>query len=139
MASVIPTLGDMDKRAAQLWPVLDDRQIARLARSGTELALPAGTVLFDEGEYNLPFFVILEGEVEVVHPQGKIEEPIVVHTAGQFTGEVVLLTGGRALVRGRAKTAVRVLRLEPEQFRAVVQTDFQLSEIFMRAFILRRV
>jgi thioredoxin reductase (NADPH) len=139
MANIITKLSDIEKRATQLWPVLDDRQIARLARSGQEQRLPAGTLLFDEGEYNLPFFVVLEGEVEVVHPRGKLEEPIVVHSSGQFTGEVVLLTGGRALVRGRARTDVHVLRLEPEQFRAVVQTDFELSEIFMRAFILRRV
>lgn len=139
MASVIPNLTDFEKRASQLWPVLDARQIARLARLGVEQTLPAGTLLFDEGDFGVPFFVVLEGEVEVVHPRGKVEEPVTVHTAGHFTGEVTLLTSGRALVRQRAKTDVRLLRLEPEQLRSLVQTDAELSEILMRAFILRRV
>src|SRR5262249_41821659 len=64
---------------------------------------------------------------------------IVVHTAGQFTGEITLLTKGRTLVRGRAKGPVRVLRLEPDRLQYLIQTDSELSEIFMRAFILRRM
>ncbi|HEX4340576.1 MAG TPA: FAD-dependent oxidoreductase [Polyangiaceae bacterium] len=139
MASLVPTVADIEKRGAQLWPVLDDRQIARLARFGAEEKLPAGTILWDEGQVGVPFFVILEGEVEVVHPRGVLEEPITVHTPGQFSGEVTLLTMGRALVRGRAKTDVRVLRLAPAGLQNVIQTDSELSEIFMRAFILRRV
>ncbi|HEX3595664.1 MAG TPA: FAD-dependent oxidoreductase [Polyangiaceae bacterium] len=139
MASLIPTLDDIEQRKAQLWPELDERQLHRLARFGVEQALPAGTLLFDEGDFGVPFFVVLEGEVEVVHPRGAIEEPIIVHTPGQFTGEVTLLSAGRALVRARAKTDVRVLRTEPAQLQTVIQTDSELSEIFMRAFILRRV
>ena len=139
MASVIPTLNDIEKRTAQLWPVLDDTQIARLARFGVEQTAPAGTILFDEGDFGVPFFVVLHGQVEIVHPRGAIEEPIIVHTEGQFTGEVTLLTGGRALVRARAKTEARVLRLEHDALQTVVQTEPELSEIFMRAFILRRV
>ena len=139
MASLIPTLSDMEKRSSQLWPILDERQIARIARFGVEQKLPAGSLLFDEGDFGVPFFVILSGEVEVVHPLGAVEEPITVHTAGQFSGEVTLLTSGRALVRGRAKTDVTVLRLEHTQLRSLIQTDPELSEIMMRAFILRRV
>ncbi len=139
MASLIPTLSDMEKRSSQLWPILDERQIGRIARFGVEQKLSAGSLLFDEGDFGVPFFVILSGEVEVVHPLGAVEEPITVHTAGQFSGEVTLLTSGRALVRGRAKTDVTVLRLEHTQLRSLIQTDPELSEIMMRAFILRRV
>jgi thioredoxin reductase (NADPH) len=139
MASIVPQLSDLDARGAQLWPVLDQKQIARIARFGVEQTLPDGALLFDEGEWGVPFYVVLEGEVEVVHPRGAVEEPIVVHKAGQFTGELTLLTSGRALVRGRAKGTVRVLKLTPEKLQGIVQTDSELSEIFMRAFILRRV
>src|SRR5882672_4250636 len=113
MASIVPQLSDLDARGAQLWPVLDERQIARIARVGVEQTLPDGTILFDDGEWGVPFYVVLEGEVEVVHPRDTIEEPIVVHKAGQFTGELTLLTSGRCLVRGRAKGTIRVLKLEP--------------------------
>ena len=58
---------------------------------------------------------------------------------GQFTGEVTMLSGRRGLVRLRAGEAGAVIELEREHLLALVQTDSELSEIFMRAFILRRV
>jgi thioredoxin reductase (NADPH) len=82
---------------------------------------------------------VLEGEIEVLAPHGATEAIITVHGRHEFTGEVTLLTGRRALVRGLARTQTRVLRLEPAQFRSIVQTDAELSEIIMRAFILRRM
>ena len=58
---------------------------------------------------------------------------------GQFTGEVTMLSGRRGLVRMRAGEAGAVIEVEREHLLALVQTDSELSEIFMRAFILRRV
>src|ERR1044071_7680758 len=95
MASLVPTPSILETRRAQMFPVLEENQIARIARVGTEQTLDDGTLLFDEGESGLPFYVVLGGEGEVVHPAGKVEEPVVVHTAGQFTGEITLLTKGR--------------------------------------------
>ena len=62
----------------------------------------------------------------------------VVAAAGS-PGETYLLSGRRSLVRARARTAVRALRVERERFHSVIENDGELSELLMRAFILRRV
>ena len=122
-----------------MFPVLTDGQVARMMPFGVEKTFAAGDLLFDEGASGVPMHVILEGEVEIVHPRGPIEEPVTVHVPGEFTGEISLLADRRALVRARARTRVRVLELERTQLRKLVQTDGELSELLMRAFILRRM
>ena len=87
----------------------------------------------------VPFFVVTAGRIEVVRPSGNSETLVVVHEPGQFTGEVNMLSGRPSLVRSRASEPAEVIELDREQLLALVQTDSELSELIMRAFILRRV
>ena len=50
-----------------------------------------------------------------------------------------MLSGRRALFRTRATKSGELIELQRQQILALVQTDAELSEILMRAFILRRV
>ena len=50
-----------------------------------------------------------------------------------------MLSGRRVLVRSRASEAGEVIELDREHLLALVQTDSEIGEIIMRAFILRRV
>ncbi len=50
-----------------------------------------------------------------------------------------MITGRRALARMRVSEPGEVIELNREQLLDLVQTDAELSEILMRAFILRRV
>ena len=50
-----------------------------------------------------------------------------------------MLSGRPALLRVRASEAGEVIEVDREHLLALVQTDSELSEIIMRAFILRRV
>jgi thioredoxin reductase (NADPH) len=134
-----PPTADLSSRRGQMFPSLTDAQIARIALHGSEAKFAPATLLFDEGEYDVPFHVVLEGEVEIVHPRPHGEDPVTVHRHGEFTGEVSMLADRRTLVRGRALTPVRTLRVERSELLKLVQTDAELSEIFMRAFILRRM
>jgi thioredoxin reductase (NADPH) len=126
-------------RRAQVFPRLTDAQVARVARVATTVELPEGSILFDEGDYGRPFFVVLEGAIAILHLSGPEEKLISVHGPYEFTGEVSMLAGRRVLVRARAMKPSRLLRVEMPQFRNLMQTDSELSEICMRAFILRRV
>ena len=81
----------------------------------------------------------MAGRVEVVRPSGSTETLVAVHGPGQFTGEVNMLSGRPALVRSRTIESGEVIELDREQLLALVQTDSELSELIMRAFILRRV
>jgi thioredoxin reductase (NADPH) len=77
--------------------------------------------------------------VEAVRPSGKGETLVTIHEPGQFTGEVNMLSGRPALVQSRAIESGEVIELNREQLLALVQTDSELGELIMRAFIVRRV
>ena len=87
----------------------------------------------------MPFFVVMTGEVEIVSPFGTHETLITVHGNGQFTGDVNMISGRRSIVRARATVPSKVIELQNKDLLRLVQNDAELSEILMRAFILRRV
>jgi len=128
-----------DGRRAQRFPTLTEAQIARIAAVSTRRPIRAGEILFEQGAEMAGIFVVLSGAVEVVRPGLTGDDLVTVHTAGEFTGEVTVLAGHRALVRARVREAGEVLAVGPEALRRIVQGDAELSELFMRAFILRRV
>jgi thioredoxin reductase (NADPH) len=130
-----PTAGRRD----QMFPRLSAPQLARLERLGQRRRVQRGEILFEQGQASPEFFVILSGALEIVQPADGKEVPITVHHAGEFTGEANMLSGRRALVRGRIAEDGEVLVITPEVLRRIVQSDAELSELLMRAFILRRV
>jgi thioredoxin reductase (NADPH) len=139
MTSTFPPIGNLETRRPQMFPALSEAQMARLARVGVEKSLEAGEILFDQGQANVPMYVVLDGEVEIVHPLGLAEEPVTVQKRGEFTGEMSMLADRKALVRGRARSRIRVLCVKPTDLHRIVQSDAELSELFVRAFILRRM
>ena len=126
-------------RREQMFPSLSQAQLARLSKLGKRRPVAAGEVIFEQGDQTPGFFVILSGKLEVVQPVDGRELPITVHSPGEFTGEVSLLAGRRTLVRGRMLEPGELLVITPEALRHLVQSDSELSELFLRAFILRRV
>ena len=128
------------ERAAQTFPTLTPAQIERIAAVGRRCSTPAGEILFDVGDQSSRFFVVLSGEIEVVQPAGGVETRIVVHGPGQFTrAEITMISARRSLLRARTTVASELLVVDNGVLRTLVQRDAELSEIFMRAFILRRV
>ena len=101
--------------------------------------MSAGEVLFDVGRQDVPFYVVTEGQIEIVQPSDTGETVVAVHRPGEFTGEVNMLSDRRSLVRARASMPGTVIELDRDHLLALLQTDADLGEIFMRAFILRRV
>ncbi|HVX97118.1 MAG TPA: FAD-dependent oxidoreductase [Polyangia bacterium] len=126
-------------RAAQTFPILTPAQVERIAAFGRRRTAPAGELLYDVGDQSTRFYVVLTGAIEVVQPAGSVEKPIVVHGPGQFTGEINMLSARRSLVRARTTAPSDLLVLEREDLRRLVQRDSELSELLMRAFILRRL
>ena len=126
-------------RKAQMFPQLTPAQIARLEAHGTHSHKRKGEILSEPGARNRPMLVVLSGSIEVVQPGLNGEVLVVVHTPGSFSGEMSTLDGVGSLVRSRVRDEAEVLTITDEHLRAVIQTDSELSEIFMRAFILRRV
>jgi len=128
----------LTERIDQIFPTLTATQIARIAARGHTRQIQQGEVLQEPGD-QLRFFVVTAGKIDIVSVFGSSEAPIVTLQSGQFTGEANMLSGRRGFARIRASTDGEVIEVEREQLLSLVQTDSELSEILMRAFILRRV
>ncbi len=124
--------------ADRLFPTLSAAQIARIAAHGLRRPIATGDVLVEVGDKAVPFFLVISGQIQILRPSGATTTLIVAHGAGQFLGEANMITGRRALVRAYVSEPGEVIQLERDQLLALVQTDAELSEILMRAFILRR-
>jgi len=126
-------------RVAQMFPTLTSTQVERIASHGKRRTTQHGELLYDVGTLPVPFVVVSRGAIELLHPHEGTERLIQALGPGQFSGELNLLSGRRALARARVRDPGEVIVLEREELLRLVQTDFDLSEILMRAFILRRV
>jgi thioredoxin reductase (NADPH) len=122
----------------RLFPTLSAPQIARIASHGRRRAVSHGDVLVEVGDANVPFFVVLSGHVQALRPSEDGETLIVTHGPGQFSGEANMITGRRAMGRLRVSDSGDVLELSRDALLAVIQTDPDVSDILMRAFMLRR-
>lgn len=127
-------------RTEAAFPRLTDAQIDRIRPLGKSRPVKRGEILFDQGDVGVHFFVFLSGGMEVVQPTCTGEKLITYHKIrGEFTGEVSMISGRRALVRGRVIEDGEVIEIDPAGVQKLIQTDSELSEILMRAFIMRRV
>src|SRR6476620_1120853 len=123
----------------KIFPKLTSVQIDRIATRGHVRSMEEGEVLYEQGHRAAPFFVVISGELEIVRPSVPAETLITNYESGQFTGEVGTLSGRRSLFRVRATKPGKVIELNRQQMLTLIQTDAELGEILMRAFILRRV
>jgi thioredoxin reductase (NADPH) len=133
-----PVPSALDART-QAFPTLSATQINRIRALGRVRRVEAGEILFEPGETTLPFFVLLSGAMEIVQPSLSGERTVATHGPGEFTGEMTMISGRRSLVRGRVTEPGDFVELDTEGLRSLVARDAELSEIFMRAFILRRL
>lgn len=123
----------------QTFPTLTTAQIARVRAAGKVRKVERGEVLFEPGQTNISFYVLLSGSMEIVQPDLHGERQVATHAPGQFTGELNMISGRRSLVLARIKEPGETIELTPDEFRALISRDAELSDVFMRAFILRRL
>src|ERR1700677_113302 len=120
-------------------PRLTDIQVEVLRRYGTEREVAAGEVLFTDGDETYDLIVLLDGEVEIVEHYGRSDEVVLaVYGSREFLGEMGLLTGQRtyltAVVSGGGG---RILRVPVDQVRVIMAQELDLSELILRAFLVR--
>jgi thioredoxin reductase (NADPH) len=129
-----------DARLQQMVPVLTPAQIEAVRKHGEIVKVDRGQVLFEQGERGAPFFVVLSGRLKISQRQPDGSERIITTLGpGQFSGEIDLLADRRSLLRGEMVEPGEVVRLDVPAFRRQLAIDAELSEVLIRAFILRRV
>jgi thioredoxin reductase (NADPH) len=125
-------------RIEHIFPKLTPTQIRRITPHGHTRTTKRGEVLYEQGDSASSFFVVVSGELEVLRPSGTVDTLVTVHHSGQFTGEVGTLSGRLTMFRLRVTKPGKVIELDRQHMLTLVQTDAELGEILMKAFILRR-
>jgi thioredoxin reductase (NADPH) len=128
-----------ESRREQLFPVLSTMQMERLRGRGRVFHVSAGEELLRPGDRPGRLYVVMSGRIDVLAPTHDGERLLRTASTGEFTGEIGTLLGTASLDLLRVRDSGDVLVLEETDVRHVLQTDEELSEILLRAFILRRV
>ncbi len=99
---------ELEKTIAQMsiFQSLSKAEIQRLALGVNVLNVSGGSILLQEGEIGDRFYVIIQGEVEVIKAIGTPEESLLgVRLPGDYLGEMSLLNwDGRRTASARART-----------------------------------
>src|SRR6202049_3859534 len=119
-------------------PILSGAQLEVLHRYGTEEPVAIGDVLFRDGDETYDLIVLLEGEARIVEHYAQPDEFVIVtYRPGEFMGEIGLLTGQRAYLTAVVSAPGRILRIPVQQVHTIMDQELELSELILRAFLLR--
>jgi thioredoxin reductase (NADPH) len=120
------------------FPKLTEEQIARVAARGRIRRVDRGEILIQPSKPTRLFFVPVTATIEILRGGAGPEMTVRGVFRGEFTGEISILSGRPAIATLRVGDPGDVIELERDELLALVQTDAELSEIFVRAFLLRR-
>lgn len=97
-----------------------------------------GASVVRAGEEGDTFYVIVEGEVEVVSPDGRVVATL---RPGEFFGEISLLDGGPRTASVVAATPLRMLALSRSAFREMIEVEPRVAVGLLKhaAMLLRRL
>ncbi|MGA8705825.1 MAG: FAD-dependent oxidoreductase [Steroidobacteraceae bacterium] len=127
------------QRREQMFPKLSEPQIGRLAAHGQRIQMDSGQLLVEAGRPQTHVFAVLAGSVEILLRNPGHDPLQYILTAGDFSGEMSTLRGTNAQTCLRVRQPGEAVAIPAEQIRDIVQTDADLSELLMRAYILRRM
>ena len=100
-----------------LFSKLSKKGLEEVAHIADELDLPQGKQMAEEGDRGREFFVLLEGEADVK----KGDQSINTMRAGDFFGEIALVTKMPRTATVTATTDVRVLVITERDFGALLK------------------
>src|SRR5713101_7952770 len=123
----------------EMFPALTAQQQARVLAHGRSRKIRSGETIVEPNEQGVKFFVVVTGRLELLLRSEHKEAVIALCGPGMFTGELNVLSGRRGLVQIRSSEPSELIEIEREPLQGLVQTDSELSDIFLRAFILRRL
>jgi thioredoxin reductase (NADPH) len=130
----------IERRHYQMYPILSEARLAKVARFGQKKLIRAGEILFRTGEPTEGMFVVLRGTVQLNARNGLGNSRVVRDVSpGQFIGETATVSGKPYLIDAVASSDVEAIFVPPSQLRALLIAEAQLGSEIMRAFILRRV
>jgi thioredoxin reductase (NADPH) len=130
--------GFLDPDDPVLFPHLTPAQIEELAAHGETVSLAPGDVLFEQAQRDTPFFVVIEGAIDVIDRQPDGDHYFAQCQPGTFAADISMFTGEPTLARGVIADESSILVLPPDELRAVVAGSTELGDLLLRTMITRR-
>lgn len=122
-----------------MFPVLTSAQQARVLAHGQRRTVEHDEIIVELNQQITKVFVVVSGQLHVLHVANNQQQVVAICNPGMFTGELNVLSGRRGLLRIRAAEKSELIEIERETLQALIETDSELSDIFLRAYILRRL
>lgn len=120
-------------KRAPLFEDLSRKELIQLARLTEDLDSPPGEVLCREGASAEEFFVIMQGEADVLR-NGK---PIATRGSGDFVGEIALVGNVRRTATVKATTPLRFFVMTRQNFLRLLDTNPGVERKVLRALAKR--
>ena len=136
--SPTPVPGFLDPNDPTLFPRLNAAQIEQLAERAETLSLSPGEVLFEQGQRDTPFYVVLSGAIDIIDRQPDGDHYFTQCQPGTFAADISMFTGEPTLARGIIAEESSILALPPEALRALVASSTELGDLLLRTMITRR-
>lgn len=121
-------------------PVLTPEQFRRLTTYGEQEAVEAGQVLYRTGDRHYDLFLVESATVDVIRDANLADQEHVIYTrgAGDFTGELSMLTGQTVFLTARIRKPGVVIRIPADRFREVLREQVDIADVLVDAFAIRR-
>jgi thioredoxin reductase (NADPH) len=120
------------------FPTLNQEELACVAQIGALRRVSDGDVLIEAGVRDYPFYVVRSGEVVIIEESTGEPREVTVHAAGEFTGDVDMLTGRPALISAIARGDGEVYEVPGSRIRQLLNEIPGLSDKLLVAFQTRR-
>jgi len=130
---------EFDREFDAAFPVLRQTQLERFAERGEERFVPAGVTFIEAGTVNRQLFVVRSGRVDVSTAGATGGERILRSFGpGEFVGSHGILTGEVVHVAAKAVADTTMVAVAEKALRELLGEDESLSDIVLRAFLLRQ-
>jgi thioredoxin reductase (NADPH) len=137
--SPTPVEGFLDPDDPTLFPRLTAAQIDQLAENAETVSFSPGEVVFEQGQRDTPFYVILSGAVDIIDRQPDGDHYFTQCQPGTFAADISMFTGEPTLARGVvAEEDTSLLVLSPDALRSLVAGSTELGDLLLRTMITRR-
>jgi thioredoxin reductase (NADPH) len=120
-------------------PILTTPQIERIRAFATVRKVTAGEILYEPGDDTPPVYVVISGGIKILALGGPEERTVTTYRVGQFSGELLMISARKSIYRCQATETGTLLELSARDLRTLIGRDAELSDIFMRAFLARRL
>ena len=127
-------------RPEMAFPYLTEEMVVRLHKYGREQSFPVDAVLWSRGDREVDLFVVLDGQVDIyVESKNVARKMLATLYAGQFSGELDLLSSRQTLADGCTATPCALLRIPRSELQRLMRAEGDIANLIMQATIWRRL